>query len=342
MIVDVEALLQPVPGDLPAGPDLSFDRDFRRFEAELEELTTQAVRYNDPTAAPGIEKAVALLARSRDLWIASHGFCFAACAGDIAAAAGLLDVMAGIAERFWDGCYPSLMEGSDPTDARQQACRQVAHFGRSLRYLENAYLPPLAEGARLSFRQVMGGAPADAGGAEIMAQMPEAIRRAINDTGLEPWAAFGVQLDALAGTAARIGAAFTAHGASREPDLRPLTDLVGRMKTLCEAVIAQKNPAGAPAGDGGAAALAGQEASAMSQVSGPGPSRAAALAHLDAARSYFQTMEPSSPIPLMIDRIKKVAGMDFMQIVQSLAPAGVDEALRILDPAKPGDGEGQT
>ena len=40
MIVDVEALLQPVAGDTPGGPDLSFDRDFRRFEAALEELSS--------------------------------------------------------------------------------------------------------------------------------------------------------------------------------------------------------------------------------------------------------------------------------------------------------------
>lgn len=335
MVVDVEALLQPVEGETPAGPDLSFDRDFRRFETELEELTTQAVRFNDPMAAPGVEKAVALLARSKDLWIASHGFCFAACAGDLPAAAGLLDVMAGIAERFWDTCYPSLLEGSDPTDARQQACRQVAHFGRSLRYLENANLPPLAEGARLSFKQVAGAAPPEAGAAEIMAQMPEAIRRAIADSSAEAWAAFGAQLDGMIATAARIGAAFSAKGASREPDLTPLTSLAGRMKTLCDAVMAQRNPSAAPAAaDPGGAA--GQEVS-MAPVAGPGQSRAQALAHLDAARAYFAAMEPSSPIPLMIDRIKKVAGMDFMQIVQSLAPAGVDEATRILDPAKPAE-----
>jgi len=340
MIVDVEALLQPVAGDLPAGPDLSFDRDFRRFEAGLEELANQAVRYNDPTAAQGVEQAVALLGRSKDLWIASHGFCYAACAGDIAAASGLLAVMAGIAERFWDGCFPALLEGSDPTDARQQAARQVAHFGRSLRYLENAFLPPLAEKARLSFKQVMGGAPPEATGADIMAQMPEAIRRAINDTATDAWVAFDRQLDDIVTVAGKLGAAFTAHGASREPDLQPLTDLVRRMKVLSGAIVAEKDPSQAPAAAPGGVAPAApaQETPSMSAASGPTRSRDQAIAHLDAARAYFQAVEPSSPIPLMIDRIKKIATMDFMQIIQSLAPAGVDEATKVLDPEKPSEG----
>jgi type VI secretion system protein ImpA len=336
MAIDVEALLQPIPGDAPAGPDLSYDREFTRFAAGLDELGSKAVRYNDPTAAPGVEKAVALLGRSKDLWVASHGFCYAACVGDFASAAGLFAVMAGIAERFWETCYPSLLEGSDPTDARQQASQQIAHFGRSLRYLENAYLPPLAEKARLSFKQVMGAAPAEATAADIMAEMPEAIRRTIDDTSTESWVEFDRQLGEIIESAEKLGKAFTAHGASREPDLKGLSDLIRRMKLLSGAVVGIKDPSRAPAAEpGSVTAATPQTAPSMGSAPGPGRSREQALAYLDAARAYFQAAEPSSPIPLMIDRIKKVAGMDFMQIVQSLAPAGIDEITRILDPARP-------
>ncbi len=52
-------------------------------------------------------------------------------------------------------------------------------------------------------------------------------------------------------------------------------------------------------------------------------SRADALSLLDAAASYYRAAEPSSPIPMLLDRARPLLGQDFMALVRSMLPARV-------------------
>ena len=45
---------------------------------------------------------------------------------------------------------------------------------------------------------------------------------------------------------------------------------------------------------------------------------------------YYKKHEPSSPVPMFIDRAIRLVGKNFMHVLQDLAPAGVDEAKFIL------------
>ena len=45
---------------------------------------------------------------------------------------------------------------------------------------------------------------------------------------------------------------------------------------------------------------------------------------------YYKKNEPSSPIPLFIERAIRLVGMNFMDVLKDLAPAGIDEAKFIL------------
>ncbi len=45
---------------------------------------------------------------------------------------------------------------------------------------------------------------------------------------------------------------------------------------------------------------------------------------------YYKKHEPSSPVPMFIDRAIRLVGKNFMDVLQDLAPAGVDEAKFIL------------
>ena len=52
-------------------------------------------------------------------------------------------------------------------------------------------------------------------------------------------------------------------------------------------------------------------------------SRADALSLLDGAASYYRAAEPSSPIPMLLDRARPLLGQDFMALVRSMLPARV-------------------
>ena len=55
-----------------------------------------------------------------------------------------------------------------------------------------------------------------------------------------------------------------------------------------------------------------------SQAAGPVSSREEAVRKLTEVAEYFRRTEPSSPVPLLIDRVKCLAGKDFMTLVEEL------------------------
>ncbi len=123
--IDVEALLQPISGQSPAGEDL-------RYSSLYDEI--KAARQGDPVNQippdwPKVEKLTTqgLLKNSKDLQLAvwllealtrNHGF-----AG---AADGLL-YLAGLIETFWDGLYPEIdVEDDEPLAFRTSVLLWVA------------------------------------------------------------------------------------------------------------------------------------------------------------------------------------------------------------------------
>jgi type VI secretion system protein ImpA len=59
----------------------------------------------------------------------------------------------------------------------------------------------------------------------------------------------------------------------------------------------------------------------------PAGSRAAALSLIDAVSTYLRNAEPSSPVPIMLDRAKVLATRDFFGLLKELLP---DDALSKL------------
>jgi type VI secretion system protein ImpA len=118
-LIDLEELLQPIPGDNPAGESLRYQGTYDRI--------ADARREDDPTLSQGIYKSSlkradwasveaicveALAKRSKDLqiaawllesWVHLYGF---------AGVTNGLRVLAGLCKQFWDDLHPSL-DGDD-------------------------------------------------------------------------------------------------------------------------------------------------------------------------------------------------------------------------------------
>ena len=52
-------------------------------------------------------------------------------------------------------------------------------------------------------------------------------------------------------------------------------------------------------------------------------SRAEALTLLDRVAAHYRSVEPSSPIPLLIDRARSLVGKDFMSLIRTMLPEAV-------------------
>ncbi|MBV2122768.1 MAG: type VI secretion system contractile sheath small subunit [Candidatus Thiodiazotropha sp. (ex Ctena orbiculata)] len=65
-------------------------------------------------------------------------------------------------------------------------------------------------------------------------------------------------------------------------------------------------------------------AAAQNQPAAPGTinNRDDVIKTLERITQYYEKNEPSSPIPLLLDRAKRLVKMDFYEIVQDLAPGG--------------------
>jgi len=68
--------------------------------------------------------------------------------------------------------------------------------------------------------------------------------------------------------------------------------------------------------------------SAAATVVGSIRSRHDAVRALEAVAEYFRRNEPSSPVPLIVDRARRVVAMDFLAVLAELAPDALEQARR--------------
>ncbi|HWW71597.1 MAG TPA: type VI secretion system protein TssA, partial [Duganella sp.] len=61
-------------------------------------------------------------------------------------------------------------------------------------------------------------------------------------------------------------------------------------------------------------------------ITGEIANRADVVRMLDKLIGYYEQHEPSSPLPLLLVRAKRLAAMSFMEILEDLAPDGIQQA----------------
>jgi type VI secretion system protein ImpA len=281
--------------------------------------------------------ALALLERTRDLRIMTH---LAVARLHLAGPPGYAEVLKQIRHQIetrWEQVHPQL----DPEDNNDPTLRANALF--RLQDPVNVLVPlrdqPLATAALtgpVSWRDIaiFRGQIEPEQGRE---KRTEAfIRGAFNKTDPERLQALRDGIDLAAAEAAAIPAAFEAKaGPGTAPDFTNLAKLLADIQKELrqfEPVVAAE-----PAGDGAdASGTTGSDGSDQRQAAPRGgfdlgsltavTTRDDALQLLELASAYFRSYEPSSPVPLLIDRARRLATMDFMEILQDLAPEGVVQA----------------
>jgi type VI secretion system protein ImpA len=113
-------------------------------------------------------------------------------------------------------------------------------------------------------------------------------------------------------------------GPEAQPAFEPLAAQLGKIDRLLRVRLAARvGTSDADAAAGGAAAPGGQPA--VAAVGGI-RSRQDAIRALDAVSEFFRANEPSSPIPLLIDRAKRLVSKNFLEVLADLAPDALGQA----------------
>jgi type VI secretion system protein ImpA len=71
---------------------------------------------------------------------------------------------------------------------------------------------------------------------------------------------------------------------------------------------------------------AGESGDSGVPVPGAVKSRQDAIRALDAVAAFFKRTEPSSPIPMFLERAKRLVSKDFLEVLADIAPDAVAQA----------------
>jgi len=102
------------------------------------------------------------------------------------------------------------------------------------------------------------------------------------------------------------------HGVQAAPDTAPLAEVLTRMR---EPVAKHVR---APVFETAADAVTGETPAAG--VPGQIRTREDAVRSLEAVADFFRRSEPSSPVPMFVDRAKRLISRDFLEVLAELAP----------------------
>lgn len=349
MGLDLEQLLAPVSEERPCGEHLEYDPEFMEVmrlsqgggsggsvagaEEEPEEPNWKDIR----------SRTLALLERTRDLRL---GVLLTLASLETDGVAGFRDGLGyirGLIEKHWSAFWPQLdaEDNNDPTErimALDPFAKAPGTFGdpwRVLDRLRNAPLTNSRQIGRFRMRDVLiaRGEISPASGDEA-AGAPDLnqIGAAFSDTADEDFRAVLEAVDQSVEHFDAIDHQFTELvGAGQATDLiaakkvlREIQKVVHEQRDLRDGVDAADPEGDAPESEGG-----GRAAGGSTPLRGEIATRQDVVMAFDKVLRYYEKAEPASPVPLLIQRAKRMVSMSFIEIIRDMTPDSMSEISRI-------------
>ncbi|MBK5436894.1 type VI secretion system protein TssA [Pseudomonas sp. TH32] len=330
--LDFTALAHPMGDTAPCGENVEYDPDFLLLEEEA--LGKPEVQYGD-TITQAIEPnwklvaslALPLMQRSRDLRLAMwltraelnlHGI------HGLNAGLGLIEALL---IHCWDGLHPQL----DPDDDHDPLLRinilaSLCEPTGLLRDLLDTPLVSTRSLGQFSLRD-LDQASGEQGSSDTLALIDGAFAEADPDTlrGIEAALTEALQ------RSQHIEQRLTENvGVGRAIDLSGLANVLRRAaEAVRRRLPASENPA---TGVDAHPATAAAPQPARGEIN----SREDARQAIDRLCTYFNTHEPASPVPFLLQRAKKLIDKNFMELLQDLAPDGLAQ-LALVSGIRPGN-----
>jgi type VI secretion system protein ImpA len=313
-------LLQPIAAEHPCGENLEDTQLLASFDAFR--LFGQAVPLDPPPNWDEIrDKALEALGTSKDLRLLAHLGTALLRTDGLSAFAETLTIASQWLETYWVGTYPLVDEDAilrrnalncfadqmAVIDALRRAplVRSRLHGTFSLRDVEIAagILQPSAGDSRPDEARI------NAAFAEVPTEELKTLQASVSD--------------AIAAVLRIDGTMGTQGGPDAMPALEPLSGQLGKVERVLRGHLAARGEA--DAGDAALADTAGESGGGTVAV-GAIKSRQDAIRALDAVAEFFRRNEPSSPIPLFIERAKRLVAKDFLEVLADIAPDALAQA----------------
>lgn len=318
--MDVESLLAPVSDDSPAGEDLSYDNERYLIESAFE----SSEDGEGPDLRETLRQIEAQSARTKDIWLAIYLSRAGAKMGRLDVIVDGTQMLAGLFERFWDTVHPTLDEYG--FQGRKGPCESLTRIGEFIGPLRRTILiehPRLGRysGEDLERFAVQGDA-ADGYGM---------FRAALADTDQETLQSAIDQLDQIRDAIRRTDAVLTANaGSDTGTNFQSTYEAIeGIRKALAPYAGLSPEPE-AEGEDSGGGDYAAPSGDGGPRIAGRVESREDVIKAIEAIIEYYDRREPSNPIPYALKRVRGWVKMDFMTLIQDIAPGGMSEVRNVL------------
>jgi type VI secretion system protein ImpA len=331
---DPEKFIGPLEQAGPSGPNLEYDREFQELErAQLgrpeQGIGDKIKPAEEPDWSDVQSRAEALLTRTRDLRVAVVLTTSSLKTLGFSGLAAGLTVIRGLLERQWETVHPQLdaEDGNDPTFR----VNSLAALGSADGLLKALRVAPVVQSkamGRFNLRDIRvasGRQPSTDGSP----QQPQ-IDAAFMDADLQGLENSAAAITGSLDQVTSIDRLLVDKVGDRAPDLKPLVvDLSNIRRILNEKLAARGVPTDVPAVEPIA------RASIRPSIAGEILSRDEVAQALERICDYYRQHEPSSPIPFLLQRAKRLISKDFLEIIRDLAPSGAAEAESIGGVEKP-------
>jgi len=339
----IDSLLAPVRDDAPCGDDPSSSGALYELETAIQgKPETQFSPAEEPDWKELEGRVREVAATTKDLRVAAL---LTAALLRTRGLEGLRDgfkLIRGYLETFWEEAYPRLdaSDNNDPTErinALTSLAAPIATDGDLLKILVGLRKAPMISVPRAGvftlehYLHVKGliAWPETAGQAPTSGLLDGAVKEA----GEEVVTKLATATSDILAELAEIEAIFKQKaGPSQFPTFDPLRK---ELKLLAAWLPLPRKPddAGADSAAAGAAGggVAGGGAGGPS-IGGVVRSRDDVIKALDAIMAYYHAYEPSSPAPFLLQRVKRIVQMNFMELITELTPETMDRIIMLTGP----------
>jgi type VI secretion system protein ImpA len=235
-------------------------------------------------------------------------------------------------QSYWAEVYPRLdpEDDNDPVERMNILAgitKPLGTFGDSLKFIERLRQAPLADSSRMghfSLSEITGVGLAPGKVAAPSAEVTAAFR----DTAPEKLEAVAAATAEAHETLKEIDRLLTEYvGANRAPNFEELSAALKEIQTTLRPHL-PKDSASALAADSTAESSGGSSGTPTigSSAGAAGiASREDVIRTLEKICEYYKSSEPGSPVPLLLKRAQRMVHMDFLQLMQDLAPESIGQ-----------------
>src|SRR5262245_22266321 len=317
-----ESLLQPITPEQPCGDNLEDTELLASFDSFRLFGQARPVDAGGEDAPPPPDwgairtKSIEALQKSKDLRLLAHLGAALLRTDGLPAFTTTLIVASQWLESYWTQVYPLVDEDAI---VRRSALNNFADPMAMIDRLRRTPLVNSRQHGKVSLRDI------DIATHQLQ---PAATETPVDENQINaafdtmPLEELTLLHDSVAAAVAAVrqieNAMREAAGSESTPSFDPLSTQLAKINLTLRTRLAARTAAGeAVAGDGAPADAGGVQGAS---ISGVVKSRQDVVRALEAISAFYRQAEPSSPIPLLLERAKRLVSKDFLEVLADIAP----------------------